>query len=431
MKFLPGLHSPAYPAAWLLFGMVFALAMAHFVAISWSSTATVVVYVVPLVWVFAIAWRRRQTPRVGKIDILFLLFALLVLVSSLFAMQDGGGEAARKYLRYLPIMMVSPYLCGRSIRVPDINLLLRITLFAGVATLPLLLLDRFLSPRRDGGRWPFFGLDYGALLVGVLLAAALIALCVRMVGGRNPGVNNNGRLEGGIYLGLIGIVTVSLVWVSARGWLIAGLAGVVAVTLSMRTRTLGIRSGLLAYVLAIATCSMMILPSSTFYSKLLTAPVTASVTAGPGPILGEASCQPFKGVNSVAVRWVLYQEALAMFAERPVLGVGATRFGERSCIGPGGYPHSTILQSFAELGLIGGGLLIVLIVFASVTLVRLLITARRAENEPAYAFILALFAMFLVADQFYGNYFMSTGTWLLLGIAASMYANAREALSHG
>ena len=50
MKFIPGLYSPAYPAAWLLFGMLFALALAHFMAIPWPQLATVSVYAVPLAW---------------------------------------------------------------------------------------------------------------------------------------------------------------------------------------------------------------------------------------------------------------------------------------------------------------------------------------------------------------------------------------------
>jgi hypothetical protein len=33
---------------------------------------------------------------------------------------------------------------------------------------------------------------------------------------------------------------------------------------------------------------------------------------------------------------------------------------------------------------------------------------------------------FLVAGQIHGNYFMSAGTWLTLGIAASMRANEKR-----
>jgi O-antigen ligase len=123
------------------------------------------------------------------------------------------------------------------------------------------------------------------------------------------------------------------------------------------------------------------------------------------------------------MRWVLYQEGVAMFANNPVFGVGSTLFGECSCTGPGGYPHSTILQGFAELGLIGGGALAALLGLAAATLVRPFLSALLEADGSVRAFILALFSVFLVADQIYGNYFMSVGTWLILGMAASMRAH--------
>lgn len=450
MKYSGSIFSPVYPSAWLLFGMAFSLAMAHFFSFTWSKTATVVFYLVPFVWVPMIIWHRRGILLgIGRIDILFALFVLVVLVSS-SGMQGGFVETTRKYILYMPFMMVIPYICGRLMRVPDIAQLLRVTLVAGLAMLPLLLLDRFMSLGREGRRWPFFGLDHGALLVGGLLAAALLALCVRVLGCRNPDARND-RSERLVSLGLIGIVTVFLVWVMARGWLLAGLVAVAVTCLSARHRLLTTRLGLLAAVLAIAGVTVVSLSrldpvSGEFYAMLLTqpAPVGANPTPAPaganptpapvdtslakaGPILGEASCQPFKeGINSLAIRWVLYREATAIFMEHPYLGVGAARFGEHSCIGPGGYPHSTILQGFAELGLVGGGLLAGLLSLAAITLLRPFLTAGQGSIWSANAFALALFAMFLVADQIYGNYFMSVGTWLMLGIAASMRANVKQ-----
>lgn len=426
------LSAAAYPAAILLFGMTFALAAVHFISVPWSTPATAILYSIPAVWVAMIVWQRREILRgFGQMDALFAVFVIVVLVS-MAAVQGGAGEAAQKYIRYLPFMMVIPYLCGRMMRAPDIDLLSRITLIAGVAILPLLLLDRFTSPGRESGRWPFFGQDHGALLVGGLLAAALLALCVRVLSCRNPSARND-RPVRLVYLGLIGLVTVFLVWVTARGWLLAGLVGVAITCLSARHRLITTRIGLLVTVLAIAGIAVVSLPrlnpmSGGGYAMLLTqpAPVGASL-AKAGPILGEASCQPFKeGINSVAMRWVLYREAMAMFGEHPYIGIGAARFGENSCTGSGGFPHSTVLQGFAELGLMGGGLLAGFLALAGVTLVRPLLSVRQGSNWSADAFVLALFVTFAVADQIYGNYFMSVGTWLMLGIAASMRANNKH-----
>jgi len=225
---------------------------------------------------------------------------------------------------------------------------------------------------------------------------------------------------------LIGFITVVLVWVMARGWLFAGLAGVAVVSLAMRESALALRVGLFASVFLTAALALHILPASSFYAAILTAPVPATVTEF-CPILGDASCQPFReAVDSVAIRWVLYREAVALFMKNPVWGVGAAQFGNCSCTGPGWYPHSTILQGFAELGLVGGSLQIGLFVVAAMTLLRPLMFVKQYGSRAAHAFVLALFALFLVSDQFYGTYFMATGTWLMIGIAASLRSKANE-----
>jgi len=53
MKRIIPIPSPAYPAALLLYGMIFALAGAHFMAVSWSRQMTITLYTVPLVWTLA------------------------------------------------------------------------------------------------------------------------------------------------------------------------------------------------------------------------------------------------------------------------------------------------------------------------------------------------------------------------------------------
>lgn len=437
MKFPPNLYSPAYPAAWLLFGMLFALAAAHFVAMPWPRVATAVVYAAPLAWVAVLAWRVRWHIRsVTALDALFVGFVLLVSASLVFQ-GENFGEVGR-YLRYLPFMMVVPYLCGRLMRMPDIALFMRVILIAGMSLMPLLLLDRLTSVGRDGGRWPFFGQDHGALLAGALLAASFIVLCVRVLDCRNPSERNY-RLGQFIRYGAIGLMAVFVVWLTARGFLLASLVGIAVTCLSARHHTIWRWVGLLAAVLIIVGLMLSVLPKvDPYFGRMAAVPMdiaspTESVPGATGPVLGEASCQPFKeGNNSVAMRWVLYREALAMLVANPYMGVGAARFGEHSCTGPKGFPHSVVLQGFAELGLFGGGLLAGLFVLSAVTLLRPFYRDRQEANWPANSFILALFAVLLVADQVYGNYFMSGGTWLMLGIAASMRSKTRQkSVSHG
>lgn len=115
-----------------------------------------------------------------------------------------------------------------------------------------------------------------------------------------------------------------------------------------------------------------------------------------------------------------------MFAQSQIVRVGAARFGDRSCTGASGFPHSTVYQTFAELGLVGGGTLLALLLLAGTAL------ARQNRRDAAATYALALFVAFLVADQIYGNLFMASGTYLLLGLAAGTLAEIkRESVAHG
>ena len=108
-----------------------------------------------------------------------------------------------------------------------------------------------------------------------------------------------------------------------------------------------------------------------------------------------------------------------MFITTPLIGVGAAKFGHYSCwTAANSYPHSTLLQVFAELGLLGGGLFVTVLILALFTLWPDAAHAKSKAYAKISASAFALLCVFIFADQFYGNYFMATGTWLMLGIAA-------------
>ena len=107
----------------------------------------------------------------------------------------------------------------------------------------------------------------------------------------------------------------------------------------------------------------------------------------------------------------------------PLWGVGAASFGRYSCAGEMGFPHSTILQSFAELGIVGGILYCGLLIVAFFSLIRRVFTSATKPADAAVQLSLSLFVMYLLADQFYGNYFMAAGSYFLIGVAASMSSN--------
>lgn len=417
------LQTPVLPAAILLFGLLFCFALAHFARLAWTQVATIIFYVFLFIWGVWILWQRRTNfLQLKLIDMLFTAYIITVLIS--LATTQNESVDTTKYMYYMPFMLVLPYICGRLMYAPDRDFFMRISLIGGVLMLPLLLLDRFTSVDSETGRWAFFGQNHGALLVGSLIATALIALCVQTMYDKN-----SGYIHQFINYGLVGLMTIFLVWVTARGWLLAGLLGGGVVCWATRHHTYVARIGLLALMISVTVLSFTILPKfDPAFARMSSIqinlpPLEKGRSNGEmhQPILGEASCKPIQvGADSIAIRGVLYQEAMAMFSKNPIFGIGATKFGEQSCAGLGSFPHSTILQSLAELGGIGGGLFIGLLTIASVTLLRRVVSNRINLNQGVDSFTLALFVAFILSDQIYGNYFMSVGTWLMLGIAAGM-----------
>lgn len=129
-------YSPAYPAFLLLYGMIPALAWAHFFGISWQRPMTIAFYTALLVWSLFVVWRSRRLllPPV-IIDVLFFVFVLVILVS-LASQGDFWGGAGKHYEYFLPFMVVTPYLCGRVMRDGDIAHLARVVICAGWGCCP-------------------------------------------------------------------------------------------------------------------------------------------------------------------------------------------------------------------------------------------------------------------------------------------------------
>jgi len=307
---------------------------------------------------------------------------------------------------------------------------------------PLSVIDQLVSDSSTG-RWLFFGQDHGPLLVGAIVATALLAICVRIAGV----AVSTGRVARLCWsYGLVGALTAFLVWVAARGWLVAAIFGLATLAVSALWQpTLRVKyARLLFFVIVVVMVSLVTLPRtmSQHYMALLetSAPTLGATqravpghpavsTPQAGLVLGTKSCVAFKqATSSVAIRWMLYGEAMEMAGKYPLMGVGAARFGDHSCSGVRGYPHSTLLQAMSELGLAGGVVLLALICMALLVLARAFLhTANQIRpNSVAAPFALSVSVAFFVADQLYGNYFMSTATYLMLGLVAGILAEQKR-----
>ena len=109
----------------------------------------------------------------------------------------------------------------------------------------------------------------------------------------------------------------------------------------------------------------------------------------------------------------LYAEALTVWRENPVLGLGLGSFQTRSRLR---YPHNIVLETGAELGTIGAGLLILFLLGGFVCSVR----AFRQHPE-----LLALWVGLLVHAMVSGDMYDSRGVFLLSAMAVALTAGGR------
>lgn len=426
------LLSPALPAVGLLYGMLFCLAIAYLMGWMWTPLATKTFYSALFIWISVLAWRCRFLPRTLVLsDKLLGLFLLGMLVSLL--VYGRSDSSALKSLQFVALMVVLPYALGRITTPKDVKRLARILVLAG----PLILVLAVLAYRQGheimtaGVRWIYFGVNHSPLLISFVLSASLMASAFFLFARRRTVWGRAGSLV------LQGVCLAALVFVAARGVLLGALLGLAFLLFSLGGVSIVRRTGLVTYVSAVLVFAFSVLPNpqSDLYAKLMTDPkgvyMIGSAAAqnfgadtsklGVRPILGEASCDPFReGLNSVAMRWVLYKEAVSVFQSAPWTGVGATLFGRHSCTGAGGYPHSTILQSFAELGVAGGLLFAGLMAWTMASLLR----AGRNKHRTT-PLVLGMFVQYLATDQFYGNYLMAAGTYFWVGVAASMQSKSQ------
>jgi O-antigen ligase len=417
--------SPAYLAFLILFGMILAFAIVSVLGLEWHAGITVTLYSAALAWSVLLTWaRRRDLPRWGSIDLFLVLFILAILTS--IVLHGRERDLFSGAARYLPFLLVAPYLCGRLMARRDIELFVRLLGYGGLAILPILLWDAHASPVASG-RQTFFGMNHTPLLIGGFLAFSLLAIGARTDDehfARRP------RLSRIVQYTSMGLVAGFMIWVSARGWVVGVIVGfLVLVVGGLWTGVLGkayLRR--LLFVIAAMVLTLSIFPHlHDFYGRLiLDASTRLDVHSGVGSILGPSSCGPvIAGVDSVAIRWVLYREAVAQFFQAPLLGTGAGLFGERSCLGAGGFPHSTLLQSFAELGVVGGIVYLALFAVAMFTLLRRIGRDTTLAGRAPLLLVLSLLVTDMVADQIYGDYFMASGTYFMLGLIVAMEKQAR------
>lgn len=435
-------------ALMIMFGLFFLQVIFYFIGFSWNSSLTLVFFSILGLWTIGCFWRSGFDFRdLNKIDICFVSYVSLILLS--FAFSGLTIRVDQRLLGFLAFMVITPYICGRCMNgIVDLQKLQKLILIVGLSIIPLLLIDKIIIGTTQIGRFVFFGMNHSPLVAGSLLATTMIALHSRalIMFASERVVQNSYKI---VILGLLFITVVCLVWVSARGWLVAGLIGAITITIITRyvaplKKIALLMAIFLTVVLSIKGLFWLDHNFGAVYKQAGDAVNNVNISAKkvesvnnntplaqviPSyqqsiPILGEDICESFKqAVDSIQMRLILYREALTIFSNNPWFGTGAGTFGFYSCSGFGGFPHSTALQSLSELGILGLVIFAILMIFVTHKFITDLLQLNKHSKSNVICFFASLFVVALSADQIYGNFFMTPMSSLIIGIAAGMGKN--------
>lgn len=435
------LKSPAAPTAALLYGIVFLFAIAYYVGAPWQRSYTIALYLVLMVWTVLVVFDRvrDRRPSPNRIDYLFASFFIAVLVS---AVVNWWGGTIRQF-ELMPVFFVAPYVLGRAMRADDVYMLRNLLIGMGILLLPLILLAYLREILWDDRPYDIsplpilFGQGHGVMLSGLLLSVTLLGVISVLLTSSHQQAPGRRAAAKGRYVGyaLLVSIVVAMGWISSRGPILAGMVGIIILFLlaptSARRRKIEILV-VLVFAIAIAVAhSLQSKHNAAYYAYVIQVPIVVEGVNGdtsdstrlagsPVSILGEGACKRI--VDSVSDRWLHYNQAVALFLAKPLFGAGANHYGFYACTGPGSFPHSTVLQVFAELGVFVGMAYCALIWSTLHALMRMRRDPNQPTTKPVWTWLLTLSVMQLLIAQLSGDYFTSAALYFVMGAAA----NARD-----
>lgn len=435
------IRSPATTAAILLYGIVFGFAMWSYQGWQWQRNHTITLYVAIAVWSVVVIFRRWRSIglSLNRLDIFFSGFLFWVLGSIVTHWWKGTIQ----YLELIPFFVILPYLLGRMMVAQDVELFKKLLIGMGVVLLLLLPFEYWKNSQPgflyENSPAPIlFGQGHGVMLSGLLFSATLLALVSKLMSPAASTMESKGREGLYRFFGylMLAALASAMVWISSRGSVVAVMLGVIV--LFLFSSFFGWEKK--AAILSLLGLSAVVAFSISFQNKYhkeyyqqLFVPPAVALNEMPRqeprlqygkPILGEGVCKDIQ--NSISDRWVHYRSAWEIFLAKPLTGVGANSYGFYSCRGPGWFPHTTILQVLAELGVIGGLLyfpLIWLVFWAPITRYKLEVNVPFRANM---GWLLAFVVLQFTTSQFNGNYFMSAGLYFAMGLAASFFKNREQ-----
>ncbi len=433
--------SPATPAAILLYGIVFGFAAWSYLGLQWPRYLTIALYLLITAWSLIVIVRRWRAIgfTLNRVDILFCVFLFWVFGS----VATHWWEGMIQKLEFMPFFFILPYLLGRMMVAEDLDIFKKILI--GMAGVLLLLLPfEYVKNIQPGFLYEnspaptIFGQNHGTMLSGLLFAAALLVLISKLTSPPTPNAASSSHKKQYRFFDylLLAAIVSAMVWIGSRGSVIAVVLGVIILFFFSAFLGWKKKIAILLYLGLFAIVAFSISFQNIHHKahfQLLFLHPNVALSEAPRqalkleygkPILGENSCG--KAANSILDRWMHYRSAWEIFLAKPLTGVGANSYGFYSCHGPGWYPHTTILQVLAELGVLGGLLYFSLLWMVVSVPIRRYMSTVDASLKANMGWLLAFMVLQITISQFYGNYLMSASLYFVMGLAARFYDGGKS-----
>jgi hypothetical protein len=227
--------------------------------------------------------------------------------------------------------------------------------------------------------------------LGFTLALGIPVAWYLILTGWRPGGPFGGRFSTLLRLANLAFIpasTLGIALTASRSSMLSALLGFGYMALSMNRMRRGARLLLFAGAAALVVYGVSLVPQKSL-DRL----------SGTGSVVSDGD---WNG------RLPIWNEALRMISERPLLGTGVRAF-HVAAYQTGSAPHNFVLSIFAELGLVGFAL------FSSILICAGLLALR--QPREAAAFWLSMLAVWLL-NAFTHNFEDRKVTWLLFGLIA-------------
>jgi len=356
------------------------------------------------------------------IDSLFGGFLVIILISLAFH-GLGGKEIA---LFHMLIFMVLPYTLGRLLSVDNSLLMIKAGVVASLVALPIIALETFLfSDAAYNDRVTLFGGYWVSGSAGLLLGSfAVLIVCYLL----SPEYRRLNKLSHASILTLLAFALWLTTYIAGRAGVLAAILVGLGTVLFTKWATTSYRLFIAAFLLTTFAVSYTTLPSSRahLYDQIVSVAIWSLLYVKPGK-LTVLSCK-IKG-DSASQRIIMYREALDLFRMNPLTGVGAGNFSAHSKCYNGtflGFPHSTLLQAFSELGAVGGGVFAATILLALLGLSKIIFSEENTSLRKTAWLLGPLWVFYFIVDQYSGNYFTGLPFYLLTGVVAALLSSQQS-----